>query len=377
MSTPKIKIDLDKIAHNTRTLKELYNSRGISITGVTKVMSGDPHLAKILVDNGLNVLADSRMTNIRKMWYDGASAEFMLLRTLLSEVDDVVKFTDISLNSDLSIIRALSNAAQKLNSTHQIILMIELGDLREGVMPTELNSIVRNILKLPGIKLVGIGTNLACFAGVKPDERKMKQLSFIANDLESRFSIALPIVSGGNSANYNWFKSSIDLGRINHLRLGESIFLGCEPINKVPITDLFTDAFTIYAEVIESGLKPSAPYGEQGLDAFGKRPEFKDSGQIQRAILAIGKQDVMIEGLTPPIGMDILGANSDHLILNTQKTVLNVGDKVAFGLNYGALLSAMHSNTVEKNYVQATKDRQLLPNGGGKRLASQATLSYN
>lgn len=377
MSTPEISIDLDKIAHNVRTLKKLYNTRGIAITGVTKVMSGNTRLAKILVENGLGILADSRMTNIKKMWCDGVQAKFILLRTLLSEVEEVVKYTDISLNSELSIIRALSKAAKKTKSTHQIILMVELGDLREGIMPIKLNHVVRTVLKLQGIKLVGIGTNLACFAGVKPNERKMRQLSSIANDLEKKFNITLPIISGGNSANYNWFMSSPNLGRINHLRLGESIFLGCEPLNKDPISELFTNAFTLHAEVIESGVKPSTPYGEKGLDAFGNKPEFESCGAIQRAILAIGKQDVSTEGLTPPIGITILGANSDHLILNTHKMSLKVGDKVAFDLNYGSLLSAMHSNTVTKNYVQATNDRRVLPNGRGKRLISQTTISNN
>ncbi len=375
MSTPEIIIDLDKIAHNVRTLKKLYSTRGISIAGVTKVMSGNARLAKILVQNGLEILADSRITNIKKMWCDGVNAKFVLLRTLLSEVEEVVKYAHISLNSDLSIIRALSKAAEKKNTVHQIILMIELGDLREGIMPIELNDVVRDILKLQGIKLVGIGTNLACFAGVKPDEKKMRQLSSIAEDLEKRFSISLPIISGGNSANYNWFMSTTDLGRINHLRVGESLYLGCEPLEKLPIPELSIDAFTLYAEVIESGMKPSAPKGETGMDAFGSKPEFKDYGSVQRAILAIGKQDVMTDGLTPPIGMTIIGANSDHLILNTHKTNLKVGDTVAFSINYGSLLSVMHSNTVAKKYVQTTNDSRVLSNSRGKRLTPQTTFS--
>lgn len=374
MSAPEIRINLDKVAHNVRVLKKLYNGRGISITGVTKVASGSPRLAKILVKSGIEFLADSRIINIKKMQMGGVEGKFILLRTLLSEVEEVVKYTHISLNSDLSIIRALSKAALKRNKTHQIILMIELGDLREGVMPIVLNHVVRNILRLQGIKLAGIGTNLAYFGGVSPDERKMQQLSSIANNLEKRFNLSLPIVSGGNSANYNWFMSSSDLGRINHLRLGESIYLGCEPLKNQPIPGLFTDAFTLYAEVIESGLKPSIPYGNRA-DAYDAKSRLVDCDPIQRATLAIGKQDVLIEGLTPPSGMTIIGASSDHLILNTHKTNLKVGDIVAFGLDYGSLLSVMHSNTVLKNYVQKTIDRRVLPNGRGKRFASQAAFS--
>jgi predicted amino acid racemase len=302
-------------------------------------------------------------------------AKFLQLRTLLSEAEAVVKYADISLNTELPVIRALSKIAVGSNATHKIILMVELGDLREGVMPIDLNNTVRSVLKLEGIELVGIGTNLACFGGIRPDERKMKQLSSIANDLEKRFNISLSIISGGNSANYNWFASSEDLGRINNLRLGESIFLGCEPLDKEPIPELFTDAFTLYAEVIESGFKPSVPYGETGLDAFGNKPVFEDHGQIRRSVLGIGKQDVRSEGLKPPSDMTILGANSDHLILNTNKTSLKVGDTVSFGLNYGSLLSAMNSNTIAKRYVKTTDHQRILQNGRGKRPTPQTAFS--
>ena len=374
MPTPEIIIDLEKISYNIRVLKKHYEARGVDIMGVTKAVCGDPRIANVLVKNGLDYLADSRMTNIKRMWCDGIDTKFLLLRTCLSEVEEVVKYTDISLNTELSVIRALSKVAIKSNVRHKIILMIELGDLREGVMPIHLNEMVRNILRLEGIELKGIGTNLACFGGVKPDDRKMCQLSTIANDLEKRFKISLPFISGGNSANYHWFESTDDLGRINNLRLGESIFLGCETLEKRPIPDLFTDAFTLHAEVIESSVKPSVPNGETGLDAFGNDPTFEDHGNIQRAILGVGKQDVRTEGLTAPSGMIILGANSDHLILNTNKTRLKVGDTVALSLNYGSLLSVMNSSTVAKQYVQATNSRPLLPNNREKRHSSQAAF---
>jgi len=376
MPTPEVIIDLGKIGHNVRILKKYYETKGIHITGVTKVICGDPYIANILINNGLNYLADSRIANIKRMCGDGVEAKFLLLRTLLSEVESVVKYADISLNSELSIIGALSRVALKSSKTHKIILMIELGDLREGVMRIHLNETVRKILRLDGIKLIGIGTNLACFGGVKPDERKMHQLSSIANDLEKRFRISLSVISGGNSSNYNWAESTDDVGRINNLRLGESIFLGCEPLEKTPIPNLFTDIFTLYAEVIESGVKPSVPYGEIGLDAFGNKPYFDDCGNIRRAILGIGKQDVHTDGLTPPSDMTILGSNSDHLILNTNKIKLKVGNLVALGLNYSSLLSVMNSSTIAKRYVQTTNNRPLLPNDREKRHSPQAAFSY-
>lgn len=363
MSSPELIIDLEKIANNARVLKKLFGARGVSIFAVTKVTCGDPCLANILVNNGLSFLADSRIGNIKNILEAGVRAKFLLLRTLSSEVDEVVKYAEISLNSDLSVIQSLSKAAKKMGLHHKIILMIEMGDLREGVMPFDLNNTLRKILKLPNIKLVGIGTNLACFSGVKPNVQKMRSLSSLAIGLEKRFNISLPIISGGNSANYTWFTKTETIGRINNLRLGEAIFLGRETIEGKRIPDLFTDAFSFSAEVIECGVKPSVPIGELGLDAFGNKPAIKDSGSIQRAILGIGKLDVKTDGLEPPENMTIIGASSDHLVLNTGDAVLKVGDRVTFGLNYEALLSAMCSQSIDKNYVNTNEYRPLLQNG--------------
>ncbi|MFC2088312.1 alanine/ornithine racemase family PLP-dependent enzyme [Calditrichota bacterium] len=352
MATPRIEIDLGKISHNAKALKELYCSKGIDVFGVTKVVCGNPDIADALVKSGINLIADSRLENIKRMRKAGIQAQFLLLRTpSLSQTEEVVKYTDISNNSELSVIKRLSKFAVEYNTTHKIILMVEMGDLREGIMPPDLDDTIKQVLKLDGIELVGIGTNLACFGGINPDEEKMETLSSIVRDVEQKFELKLDFVSRGNSANYNWFMSTKDMGRINNLRLGESIYLGCETLERKPISGLFTDAIALVTEVIEAKLKPSLPYGKISQDAFGNVPEFKDNGQINRAILGIGIQDVLVSGLTPRLDIEILGASSDHIIINTKKTELKVGNEVEFDINYGALLAAMTSPYVIKNLV--------------------------
>ncbi len=350
MKTPRIEINLGKIAHNAKKLKELYGSKGIDVIGVTKVVCGDPAVAKVLVKSGINILADSRIENIVKMHDADIHAQFLLLRTPLSKSESVVKYTDISLNSEILIIKELSKYAVKQDTKHKIILMLELGDLREGLMPSEIEKTVGKIIELQGVKLVGIGTNLACFGGIKPDDEKMEYLSSIAKEIEDKFKLILEFVSGGNSANYDWFMTTKDVGRINNLRLGESIFLGRETLEREVINGLFTDAFTLIAEVIESKIKPSLPYGDVCQDAFGNIPKFIDLGLMRRAILGIGLQDVLVSGLTPVSDIDILGASSDHIIINAKQTEIKVGDTVEFNLNYGALLSAMTSPYIIKIY---------------------------
>ena len=221
MATPRIEISLGKISHNAKALKNLYGSKGIDFFGVTKVVCGNPRIAAALIRSGVKLLADSRNTNIKKMRDAGIKAQFLLLRTpYLSQAEEVVKYADISLNSELSVINKLSGYAVQLDTTHKIILMVEMGDLREGIMPSDLFDTVKQVIALPGIEIAGLGTNLACFGGINPDKKKMEALSSITNDVEKMFGLNLEFISGGNSANYNWFVSARGVGRINNLRLG-------------------------------------------------------------------------------------------------------------------------------------------------------------
>jgi len=226
--------------------------------------------------------------------------------------------------------------------------MVELGDLREGIMPGDLESIVGETLRCPNIVLKGIGTNLACRSGVSPDATNMAELSALADAIDARFGTVLEIVSGGNSANLRWALSGADTGRINDLRLGESILLGRETLQRQPIDGLYNDAVTLVAEVIEAKVKPSLPRGEIAQTAFGAEPPAVDRGPISQALLAIGRQDVDADGLDAPPGLQVVGASSDHLIVDAGSPALSVGAEVTFQLNYAALVRAMTSPFVTR-----------------------------
>ncbi len=349
---PRIEIDLDKLAHNARKLTALYNSKGIRVTAVTKGVCGSSRIASAFLKSGVRSFGDSRIANIQKMREAGLDAQFILIRSPMpSEINQVVEFADISLNSEISIIRLLASQASKRGKIHRIILMIELGDLREGILPSDIEAMVAEVIGLQGIKLIGIGTNLACFGGVKPTEANMRELSAIAGNLQQRYGINFEIVSGGNSANYQWFVSTPDVGLINHLRIGEAILLGCDTLTREQIPGLYTDAFTLIAEVIELKTKFSQPRGEIAQDAFGHIPVFEDKGTMKRAILAAGRQDVDISTIKPRIKATALGASSDCLILDVSDLSLQVGAEVQFDIGYSALLRAMTSPYVEKVYL--------------------------
>jgi len=351
--TPRIEINLVKIAYNIDKLIKLYHSKGIEMTGVIKGVCGQIEIAKVYVEMGIKSIGDSKISSIQKMREADIEAEFVLLRIPgLSEIDSVIKYADISLNTELTVIKRLNDSAKTQNKIHKIILMIEMGDLREGILPNDIDDIAKEVLALSNIEIVGIGSNFACFGGVKPTEDKMNHLASIALKLKQAHpTIMLTHISGGNSANYNWLVTTENTGEVNNLRVGESILLGRETLSRMPIPDLYTDAFTFVADVIESKIKPSAPYGEIAQNTLGITPEFEDRGNMRRVILGVGFQDVLISGLTPLLDLEILGSSSDHTVVDAKETNLQVGDEVRFSVNYGAMLSIMTSANISKKFI--------------------------
>jgi predicted amino acid racemase len=195
----------------------------------------------------------------------------------------------------------------------------------------------------PGLRLEGLGTNLACRSGVVPDQQKMDELSDLVDQVEARVGHRLDTVSGGNSANLDWALATDDAGRIDELRLGEAILLGTEPLHRRPIDGLRTDAFTLVGEVIELQTKPAQSWGATGQTAFGHVPATGRPGMVRQAIVALGRQDVDPDGATPPAGMAVLAASSDHLVIDVGDHALAVGDEIAFQLDYSALVRSMTS----------------------------------
>lgn len=357
MTAPRLEIDLDKIYHNASTLIERLARRGISVTGVTKATLGSTEVVATLLRAGVKSLGDSRVENIEAIRLAQIPASMTLIRSpMLSQVKRVVANVDISCNTEIEVIKALSLEAQKADRTHGVILMVELGDLREGIMPDDLMNTVQETLYLPNIEFKGIGTNLACRSGTSPDDKNMAMLSELADAIEVTFGVTIEIVSGGNSANLVWALSKAKIGRINNLRLGEAILLGCETLHRQPIDGLHTDAITLCAEVIEAKIKPSKPSGTIAQAAFGEVPIVKDRGMVKQAILAVGLQDIDPSGLQAPNGIYVMGASSDHLILESDSVELSVSEEVVFQLNYSALVRAMTSPFVKKVVMNSQVD---------------------
>ena len=352
---PRLVIDLKKVKNNLDRITEMVKGSGSSLMIVTKGYSADMEIFKILDGSDIDYLADSRIQNLKK--YEGAKKERVLLRLPMnSETDEVVKYADISLNSELKTIKNLNESARRQNKIHKILLMIDLGDLREGIFfknEDEIYSTVEEILNLKNIELFGLGVNLTCYGAVIPKSDNLSILVEIARKIEKKFDIKLQMISGGNSSSiYLIGRKELPEG-INNLRVGEAFLLGGETAYSQKLEGFYDDAFTLEAEIVELKEKQSVPIGETGVDAFGNKPVYEDRGIIKRAIIAVGRQDVDPDALHPiDSKIDILGASSDHLILDISKSDMKykVGDIVNFKLSYSSLLRATTSGYVDRVY---------------------------
>jgi predicted amino acid racemase len=348
-----VTIDLGKLEDNTRRVVEALG-QGVDVVAVTKATAGSPQVACAMLRGGASALADSRLENIATMREAGIDTTFWLLRAAApATAAETVRLADVSLASELTSVKALGEAADAAGTTHAIVAMVDLGDLREGMMPDELPGFVDAAAQMPGIELAGIGVNLACYGGIEPSANNLGQLVGLAEAAERRLGKKL-IVSGGNSSSIEYAVREGMPPAVNNLRVGESILLGVSVLTREPILDLHRDVFRVSAPVIECKVKPSMPIGTITQDAFGNTPEFEDLGPRRRAICAIGRQDAPPSGLQPvDPRIEVLGASSDHLILDVEDLPEPpaVGEAIEFIPNYAGLVGLFTSRYVRKVYV--------------------------
>lgn len=335
---PCIEIHLDGILQNLNILKNACESQGISLSLVTKVLGGNLQLVGDLIKKGnISCICDSRIQNL-KVFRDIAVEKWLIRSPMLSEVSDVVQYADVSLNSELTVLLALNQAAMEQKKIHKVILMYECGDLREGCYTDELAELIGRCDAMPGIEVYGIGTNLSCLNEVLPSKENMADFNAAVSKLEGQFNRAFPVISGGASSSIPLLLSDGLTGRINNLRMGEAVFLGNIPVYDKPFAGAAENNFVLKAEIIELKKKPAYPGA----------PSDK---LMHRAIVSLGKQDIYLPGLScMDSRISVIGGSSDHIILDVSACSDDyaVGSTVSFKMSYNCLLNAMTSSYIEK-----------------------------
>lgn len=340
ISGPRMEFDADALRDNFSHLAKLCATHRIAVSGVTKAIGGNPDIAGLMLNNGICTLADARLDNIARLRAGGIVAPVMLIRSpAMAEVVEAARLADIFLLSEIETIRALATAKAKLGACLQVVLMVDLGDLREGVLPEDLPGLTRAVMATGNVKIIGIGTNLACNLGVLPDQSNMAELVALADHLETAIGYPLRYISAGNSSALSLMLSQGLPSKINHLRLGESLLLGRETAQGQPLAHMRGDCFDLVAQIIEYKQKAPRPETVRGRSAFGQQVDVKLTGPRRLAVLNIGAVDCEIGGLCPLThGVSIVGYSSDHLIVDTtDATDLAVGDEIRLRPDYHAV----------------------------------------
>lgn len=357
---PKLVVDLKKLRHNVERAQLMCSEKGVEIAGVIKGCTGIPECARQFELAGCKYIASSRLEQLEPLREYGIQTPLMMIRVpMISEVADVIRLTDLSLNSEVEVLKALNRQAGIQDKKHKVILMADLGDLREGFWNKE--ELIEAALMVENdmynLQLAGVGTNLGCYGSIAATPEKLQELVEIAEAVEDKIGRELEFISGGATSSLPRILEDNMPSRINLLRVGEGILLAkdLQDLWGYDMSYMNKDAFVIRAEVIEVKDKPSHPVGKIMFDAFGNTPEYEDRGIRKRALIAIGKVDYGApEDLVPmEKGVTVLGASSDHTILDIEDAERNlkVGDIVEFCISYSNIVYVTNSANVEKVFI--------------------------
>ena len=355
---PRLIVDLSKLRENGQRLCDMAAKAGVDqMAFVTKCFCADPNMIRALESLPNPYLADSRLENLKR--YPKTAKQKILLRLPMpSRAEETVRCADISFCSEPTTLEALETAAARQDKTHKVVLMVDVGDLREGVFfrnEDELLALAEQVeYHSPHLELLGMAFNVTCYGSVIPTRETMEMFLPLVRKVEKDVGHPLTFVSGGNSSSvYLFWDDPGAFAGINNLRLGEALLLGTEAAYGNRIPGMHYDVFTLEGQLIEVKDKPSFPIGKRGMNAFGQTVEYEDKGEMLRGIAALGQQDVECTGITPvDERISVVGASSDHLLLDLTRSGGRVGDILQFRPNYTALLRMFTSPYVEKVYVE-------------------------
>ncbi|RYF77691.1 MAG: alanine/ornithine racemase family PLP-dependent enzyme [Cytophagaceae bacterium] len=344
-----------KLKDNYQYLDQLFSEQQIEWGVVSKVFCGSRTYLKELIDLGVQQICDSRITNLKIIKSLNPDIETVFIKPPAKRyISSVVKYADASFNTEFETIKMLSDEAVKQGKIHKIIIMIELGELREGVMRSEFIDFYAKVFELPNIEVAGLGTNLTCMYGVLPSQDKLLQLCLYEQLIEAKFNKVIPYITGGTSVTIPLISKGLLPKDINHFRIGETLFLGTDVYNSAPNPEMHQDVFKLYAEIIELREKPMIPDGDLGHNVSGDVLDFtqdRSSKHSYRAIIDIGLLDVEASHIQPKdTSLKIVGSSSDMMVidLGENEAGYKVGSQVAFDLDYMGILRLMSCDYVDK-----------------------------
>ncbi|MCX8032041.1 MAG: alanine racemase [Thermoleophilia bacterium] len=336
---PTLRVNLETIGQNTEAVARLLRDRNLALVAVTKGCLGDPRVAAAMLEGGAIALADTRESNLERL--RNSFPEVELHRIYLPS------FMEPSVLADIAYVSSLEGAARLADlvaasflaggKSQKVMIMVESGDLREGVPKEQLADLALFIASRRELELVGLATNYACFQGTPSGVLQSAVIVAEAAGQLRSLGYEVPRVSGGNSSLLGFLVDGCDLPKeITELRCGEALLLGHDALYRRTLPGCRGDGCVLRAEVVER---------------YTKRTVEKES---RRVVLAVGRQDLgrgEIAFVDP--WLTEVGRSSDYLVaeLDPGAEDLSVGCEVEIRLFYEALVAAWSSPYVKLEYA--------------------------
>jgi ornithine racemase len=327
-----MKINLSEIIQNFLVVKEKCQENDIDLAVVTKCCCGDRNIIQPLIDAGVETIAEYHPEH-----FHGIEGEVqkMILHSSHSLLrgDFVCDFIFIS---ELETLKKYSGS--RLAKQSQVIIPVEMGDLRDGVPPEELADFLNSALN-ENIEISGFSANFGCFQATKPRVDWFNDFVQCAeSEYPRRFRPGL--LSIGGTSVWSLFHNKLLPDKINQLRIGEGIFLGYDPALKREIPGLSRETFKLSGEIIEIKRK--------------KGHRARHNGLRRQAVIDFGYSSIRGDGLRcAREGAEIIGSSQDVTVIDITHTnaPVSVGDHLDFYPGYESLVRAMISPYIEKEYI--------------------------
>ncbi len=357
-----------KIISNINKISEILEKAEIEWSLITKILSGNEAVLRALIESDaikrLHSVGDSRLSGIKEIKKINPDIRTIYIKPPAPNIaDQIVEYCDVSLNSSLHTIRELNKAAKNVGKIHQVVIMLELGELREGILRENVEGFYKEAFELSNIEVIGIGTNLGCLYGIEPTYDKLVQLSLYKQVLESKFGKKLSLVSGGSSITLPLVTRKKIPPLVNHFRIGEAAFMGLTPLTGKKFANLSTDVFSYEANILEMEEKNYVPDGKLSDANVGHSSEFDQyelSDKTYKAILDFGILDVDVEEIFPKDkNVKFIGTTSDLTVYDiganlnrSSRLKYRVGNKITFSLSYMGAARLMNSKFVDKKIIK-------------------------
>ena len=352
---PQLTLDLDAVSAATGLLAARLLAQGIELVGVTKAVDGEPLIGQAMLEAGAAGLADSRLPALVRLAAQALAPLTLLRPPQPHELVEVAQVADRVTLTDPDAARALGEHAPGLPI--ELLLAVDLGDRREGVLPGEAGEAARRLAGLAGTAVAGISVNFACLSGQLPTVALFREAEDVLAQVATAADIDAPLLSLGGTCCVQCLEGYEPSFR-TELRSGGGPLYGYDFVSGLPVPGLDRVDPVLRAVVLESFFKPPAPPGAAGRDAFGHVPEtFLPDEPAWHALVALGRRDCEFGGLRPLLeGAMLAGMTSDVCVLVTPHRLVP-GDVVEFAIDYDALVRAVTSPFVTLRLVSSRRAR--------------------